>query len=513
MTPAARSRAADAAIATLLGAGTIAYLMAMPRNLGSSDEGYYLYHSVRVLRGEVLYRDISELITPLYIQLMALLFRVFGTDFAVARAAAAVIQAATAVVVYGTCRAIGVSRPLAAAAPALQLGIGHSCWPFATPHWLGTLLVSVLLLLALDRNRARRTGWLVAQGVIVGLVTANRHPTGVVMLVAVAATFVVDALAARRWDGPPAPVVRPVAVVAAVSVVVAAAFIGPYLVWAGARPLYRQLVLHPLTGYREANQVRWGEVGIFSGPLARYTYPKFLKWFPGIVIAVATVRAAVAWLRAADAPGAVRLAILALFGAFAVLSILYNPDFIHITFALPVLLVLAADAITCLATTARVAALAPLVGVGLLVFAGYQLRDDRARARAEFPFPAETPFGHVDFASAREVDGFAHIRDLLDATPDRAIFMYPAWAAAYLVVDGRNPTRHDLIAPNYQDDEEIQGVITALERRRPRYIQLLPPLIHRGDPVARYVRLHYVCDAGWLCVRRPVPLPDDTPPG
>jgi hypothetical protein len=49
---------ADAAATVLLAPGTIAYLVTMPLNLVQYDEGYFLYHAVRVLHGEVLFRDI-----------------------------------------------------------------------------------------------------------------------------------------------------------------------------------------------------------------------------------------------------------------------------------------------------------------------------------------------------------------------------------------------------------------------------------------------------------------------
>src|SRR5262249_59572421 len=107
----------DAAACVLLAAGTVAYVLAMPWTLGASDEGYYLYHALRVLHGEALYRDFSELITPLYIDGMALLFRVFGPSMATARIAAAVIQAGIVALVYLASRAVGAVRGLAPAPP------------------------------------------------------------------------------------------------------------------------------------------------------------------------------------------------------------------------------------------------------------------------------------------------------------------------------------------------------------------------------------------------------------
>ena len=55
------------------------YLTWLPRNLPSPTKSIHLYEAKRILDGEVLYRDVFEMITPGFMYLMALLFRIFGT--------------------------------------------------------------------------------------------------------------------------------------------------------------------------------------------------------------------------------------------------------------------------------------------------------------------------------------------------------------------------------------------------------------------------------------------------
>ena len=132
---------------------------------------------------------------------------------------------------------------------------------------------------------------------------------------------------------------------------------------------------------------------------------------------------------------------------------------------------------------------------------GAQLARSFVRTQEDFPFVHETAFGHVALRSQGEATGVDHMRQLLNATPDRGLFIYPGWAAAYLWVGGRNPTPYDLILPQYQNNDERQGVIDALarqdlqglidtlERRRPRYIVIT--FVLKGDPVVAYVEQHY----------------------
>jgi hypothetical protein len=502
----------DAAASVLLAAGTVAYLVTMPLNLVQYDEGYFLYHAVRVLHGEVLYRDIFELITPLYIDLMAVVFRVFGATMATARAAAAVIQAGLVVVMYLTCRAVGVRRGLAVAAPLVYLTVAHPTYPWAVPHWLGSLLISLLLLIALDRRRARRAPWTAMQGVLLGLLVATRQPTGVVMAVGVSTLFLADRLADWRWGsvGDP-PALGRLAILAAAAAAGLSIF-GVHVAQAGVQPLIDQLVVHPLTGYREVNRCAWG----YAAGIANYPYVALLKYLPLLVIPITLVRTASAWRSRGDRIHAETLLVLFWFATFSAASILYFPDYIHISFIMPVVLVLTAELLERgLRATGRLdGAIGGILAAALVAASGMQLRHNLLETRAKFPFPTETAFGRVDLNDRRVVDFVHHMSRLLDHEPGREMFIYPlGWPAVYLMAGARNPTRHDMIFPTYQSEQELQGVIAALERQRPRYVLLERRWVSADDPIGAYVDRHYRCQEDGLCLRDDVAAPEaEAPP-
>jgi hypothetical protein len=65
------------------------------------------------------------------------------------------------------------------------------------------------------------------------------------------------------------------------------------------------------------------------------------------------------------------------------------------------------------------------------------------------------------------------------------VYIYPFGATGYLMVGGRNPTRHDLILPRYQSDEEVPK-----------------------DPIIAYIERHYRCDDAGACVRDDARAPE-----
>jgi hypothetical protein len=492
----------DIAVSAALGFAVAAYVLTMPWHVGPGDEAYYFYHAVRMLGGEVLYRDVSELITPLYIDLMAILFRVFGATMATARTVGSALQAAIVVVVYLTCRTLGVQRGLSVAAALGEMAVAYPAWPYATPHWVGTLLVSVLLLRALDRRPGRRLDRALVDGVLVGLLLANRHPTGIVMAVAVSVLVLTDWLADRRWGTVGGPsVVRRLGAVAMAASLVFVPLLGVHALAAGVEPLFRQLVVHPLTGYREVNRVSWGQVDFLATDVAQHLHLVLFRWLPLAMIAVTAARAAVAWTRGRDRRLAERQGTLLVIAVFSVLSILYNPDYVHLAFIMPVVVVLAADGVqACLDATGRYGAVIGLALAGELIAAsGIELRQNLVRARGDFPISRETAFGRVDLTYG-EAAVVERMRRLLNVTQNRELFIYPGWPALALLTGARNPTRHDLIFPKYQSDEEMRGVMQAIARRRPRYV-LLMWYVPARDPIRTYVERYYRCKRGrMLCV-------------
>src|SRR6266567_6251459 len=91
----------DRFIAVLVFVMSLAYLSIFRHYTSlEPDEGIVLQGAERILRGEVPYRDFFSFYTPGSFYLIALLFRVFGDSFAVARTSLAFAGAGCAVITY-----------------------------------------------------------------------------------------------------------------------------------------------------------------------------------------------------------------------------------------------------------------------------------------------------------------------------------------------------------------------------------------------------------------------------
>jgi hypothetical protein len=482
-------------LVSALFSGTVAYLCLLPRVLGMSDEGLYLYEAKRLLEGQVLYRDVFDLITPGAHYVMAALFWVFGTDMATARVADAVMHGLIVVAVYAACRILGVHRGIATAAALSDPAIFRPAWAVASPHWFSTLISLVLLLTLLRTPR-----WGMLAGVVTGLVIAVQQQRGGMMVVGVVTLLATEYLLGRRVGvdgGLPAFGHRLAAFLAGVLLVLAPLCL--VLVWtAGVEPVLRALVIHPLVNYRgKAAGASWGYVGPF-GWLARYTVPRLLPWEP-VLTALVGCRAGVELRWGHDRERGRRSVVLAVMSAAWAGSILYFPDFIHLCIIGPVFAIIAADLLESglaavgtwwggahpvrwLATTALLLALGVHLG---RVFVG---------SWRDFPLARTTPFGRVDFREQREVDLVEDVRAKLEQAGTTELFVYPAGAALYLLTGAINPTPFQFMAPGYSRPDQLDQAVETLERRKVLYVLMLVEL--PGDPVTEYVRRRYTAPPG-----------------
>jgi hypothetical protein len=489
----AREYRTDAIVCLLLAVASATYLMLRRWPLGSADEAYYFYHAIRMLEGEVLYRDVFELTTPLLMDVLALAFHLFGETLTTGRAVGSVIQALLIVAIYSGARAVGASRTLAVAVALVQLAIGQPAWPYTTPHWLAVLLVCALLLVSLDRRRARTAGWIVLQGLLLGLLIATRQHAGIAVGLGMTLLALADALDDRIWGREQGlPLVRHLVILAVATLAGSALILGPHLIQAGVGPMLSQLVIHPLTGYRDTNQVLWGTNFLLEH--APFTWPALLKYLP-VVVAVTGLRAAAAWLRRSDRRSMETRLVLAVFGACAIAFSMSYPDATHLAMIMPVMLIVAAELLT---SALRAAGrwergVQTTLGLALVVACTVQLQRNYAGALARYPILHSTEFGRLPFAKPGEVESIEWVKGKLAQSSRRDLFCYTGWSAIYLMTGARNPTRHELVFPGYQSDEEVHDVIATLERKRVGNVLLIRPFIKPDDPVDAYVARHYRC--------------------
>jgi hypothetical protein len=501
---AAMSRASDArrdaAVSLLLFVTVVLYLAALPRNLGTADESYFLLEAKRIARGETLYRDLFYFAAPGAHWLMALIFRCFGVSLAVARLAMAVLHGATAVLLVLTCRTLAVRRGLALAAGVAYVALCQPVWPYASSHWLCTFLM-VLLLFTVVRGRpwGSRRALAVVPGVIVGALAAVQQHAGAAMALGVGAFFLLDGLAGRRFGQPGAgaTAARQILFGAAGGAAVVLPLAAGLLASIGITPLYRQLVEFPLENYRRYHpSVAWAGTGPLSMQWPPYTYLPFLTHLR-IVIGIDAARAALHWLRRTDAAALEALLALVALCSASALSIVNFPDFIHVAYVAPLFLVAIAEGVEALVRPLEAAVQRPhVVGwilcAALLAVLVVHLQRNLQRARASFPIAADTAFGPVDFATQPEANIVQRVRDAMRDAPTRTFFAYPVYTSIYLTADVDNPTPYPAMVPGYNSPEQFADVIRALDATPPAYLLYCPFVgTPESDPVLHYIGDHY----------------------
>jgi hypothetical protein len=484
----------DAALALVIFAATVLYLSWLPRNLAAADESIHLYEATRILAGEVLYRDVFEMITPGFMYLMALLFRIFGTDFATARIAQAVLHGLAAVGLYYACRRLDIRRGLSWPVSLAYLVICQTAWPMVSQHWLSTLFCIVLLLVCIDlrRGRAAATLW---PGLVLGLLISVQHPRGVIMSAGVFVWIVIDTLVQRRLhpDQPSAPLWARLAWLVAGALIIVVPMSVAIVAHAGVHPVWRALVIFPLFDYRGSTHCPWAHVNLMSAWHASFTFIRVLRYLP-LILPLTAARLLLLVVRRRDPVQATRLSLLLVLCLFSILSIAYFPDFIHIAFIAPLFFVTIAESAEWLVRALPAPAAVPLrvagwvAAVALLVASGYRLHDNSVRLNARFPVERDTAFGRIAL-DPLQAELYDKVNALMAGVPSRTLYCYPIIAHLYLMTDSHNPTPYGFLIPGYSGPDLIQHVVDILAAEQPPYIVAL--YLGPDDPIGQYIARHY----------------------
>jgi hypothetical protein len=163
---------------------------------------------------------------------------------------------------------------------------------------------------------------------------------------------------------------------------------------------------------------------------------------------------------------------------------------------LPVILIVAAELLTSILRAAGRwgGVTQTTLSLVLIIACTAQLQSNYVGALSQYPILHNTQFGRLPFAKPGEVEDVEWIKNKLELSSSRDMLCYTAWSAIYLMTGARNPTRHEVIVPGYQSDEEVQDVIDTLERKRVENALLITmPQIKPDDPIRTYVARHYRC--------------------
>jgi hypothetical protein len=477
----------------LVAALSFAYLLTYPLAIGKADESHLLYGAKRVLEGEVIYKDFFEILTPLAYYLFAGIFRVASTTLLAARVGMACIEALGCGLLFHLTRRVSGSAE-ATLLTLIFAGVCIPTWPYASPHWLSTVLGLLVATVTLartggDSSRARP---LVA-GILAGVAVCVQQQRGVFL-----AAWLPLALSVLVVSRPRGTRLRTlagqIAWGAAGGAIVVVAVLGHAAWRSSPAAVYDALYTFNATVYPEmAGRVPWATVLGMTQVWRAATWIPLLRLSPLFLAieAVLLLRAR----RPLDRRDLER-ACLWLLAALMVLSVWYLPDFIHVSFVLPFLLMPGAAALHALrsapvwnrAPAMRRLVIATVWLVSLVVLG--QAIANVSYARAIAPVRLDTAFGPVrtDAASARL---FRAVRAHLLREPDgRAmLYSYPDDAWLYLTVAGDDPTPYSIILASVYPRERVRQVTDALRARRAGTVVVFTPLA--ADLIPQVVAENY----------------------
>lgn len=466
---------------------SFSYFLSHPFSMGRADESHLLAEAKRVLDGQVIYRDFFESLAPLSFYLFAGIFHIAGTTMLAARVGIALIEALGCAVLFHLVRRT-VGGIEAALVTLIFAGISIPTWPYASPHWISTTLALLVAatMLAPRWQESTRLRPLVA-GVLIGTaicVQQQRGPFIALWIPLAVWVLHTSPQGSTNW--------RKIAAIvgwsAGGATLVVLVVLGHAAWRASLSALVEMLFTFAMKSYGPTHSGRfgWGSVLPLTWEHRDATWLWLQRAAPFFVVAEAIVlgsrRIWGTWKRKDR-----ELAALCLLALLTGLSVSYLPDFIHVSFVLPFLLIPGVSLLHRLRTAAfwshvPMARYALSLGIALAFLAvlGQSVRNV-VQAAASAPVRLDTAFGaiRVNGQMARLYEA-AH-RNLSPEPDGRNIFYsYPNDAWLYLTLPADNPTGFSLLAPGMFPDEYFQDLIEILRERRPGTVMVLAPLLLVG---------------------------------
>jgi len=475
----------------LLVAGlSFAYFLTYPLAIGRADEALLLYGAKRVLDGQGLYKDFFEFLTPLSFYLFAGIYRVGGTTLLAARMGMALIEAMACGLLFHLVRRIsGIAE--AGLATLIFAGICIPTWPYASPHWISTalgLLVATVTLAESGQGSSRARP-LIA-GMLTGVAVCVQQQRGVFL-----AAWLPLALALLSCSLPRGVRGRTLASEIVWSAGGTALVVGVVLghaAWASSPAAFVDAVYgFPTRHYGPtfSGRTPWADVPPLTKVLRASTWLWLLRVSPLFLVGegLLLLRGVRRWRDRSY----LERACLWLLAGLMTLSIWYLPDFIHVSFVLPILLIPGASLwhrLRSASVWARVPAGRRVVTACGWLFALAvvgQAAANVAYAHAIAPARIETAFGAVDGEPALE-RLFRAVRRHLVREPDgrTLLYSYPADAWLYLMLPADDATRFSTLIAGLYPEEHIQEVVEMLRARRAGTVVVLAPFSSQAVPQA-----------------------------
>ena len=483
-----------------MGLGTAAYITWLPHSIWQADEGRFLYEAKRILEGDIPYRDFFEFSTPGIMYLMALLFRVFGTDIATATLAMAVLHGGIAMLVFLNCRALGVRHWISAAVALAHPALCFSVWPYVSPHWLSVFLMLGITLLLVRRPLHQSIRWTASLGFSVGILLLVQQHRGVLFAAGICTLIIFNHVVVYRSNARFALLAVDLLFFVGTFVATVGTALLALIAIAGSEFVFDALVVFPFVDYQNfTDSPAWG-LGVnnpFYQSTNAYTFPLVLKY--AVVSTAGPLAIAFRAWRRGDAPEELRQMITLVVCAAVFAGSTFNyPDVVHLAFIAPFFAILSAATVdrglSALPGSISGRLGASIAGALCVVFA-WMLAANAERRIHELPLVHETAFGRVAIHNNQDFAIVERVQQLYRDSLSRELYCHEACAQVYLMTGTVNPTRYQWLQHGYFREEQYEETIAALEAKRVEYVVAPMSFAHQKNPVdlmAAYLKQHYV---------------------
>jgi hypothetical protein len=180
-TPPAGERAVQVAYLVIVALSLVPFILT---SATTGDEFTPVNLALRILRGEVMYRDFFEFVPPVSRWLLVGVFKIFGPSFIAARAFQGLLLLFATWVCYRLMRRLEVSPLLATLPGFLLLAALYPLLPIVSYHWIVVpFWLAALWLAVWAFGRERDAAW-VGVGTLTGLAIACMQSDGLTLLIA-----------------------------------------------------------------------------------------------------------------------------------------------------------------------------------------------------------------------------------------------------------------------------------------------------------------------------------------
>jgi len=474
----ALNRHKEAATGFLLFLGASIYLYPFVRVLWRiGDEGTLVYGAQRVADGALPYRDFFEVMGPASFYWLGFFFKLFGTQWLVARGVLLFTGVATAMLMYWLCRRLEHTGN--AVLPAVFfLIISIPIWPGTNHHWdsnLFALLAVAAFCLWQDR---RRKAFLLLSGVGAGITSCFLQQKGLFLFLALlVVTFISSYQAKERKSQILSHLGLLTGGYAGVGFLVLMFF---YLAGGLNDLLYANLIW-PLSNYHHVNVVPYGYSlfelfepqwelifnHLFSPP--RVKTLTALTMIPFYLILslplLLTFMIVGCCLNQANRAKIFSSAILSyiILGSALWVSELHRKDMLHLIYGSPLFLIVFFTLLKHCFSNKRV--LYGLI-IGILSLGFFSLAAFNAAMATSANHSQSTRRGNIHVFKEDGALDFL----LKNTKPGEPVFIYPYYPMYYFLADVKNPTRYSILLYHINTEIQFNEVIQDLEKAKVKYV-------------------------------------------